>query len=83
MNWHVAWKRSARDGLATLWLDSTIRAVITAAAYRIDSQLAKDSLAAGESRDDDRRILIELPLAVIFKIKPAERKVIVLRVWHI
>ena len=83
MNWEVVWRRSARNDLATLWLDSSIRADITAAAHRIDFQLSRNPLGVGESREEDRRILIEAPLAVIFKVKPADRKVIVLRVWRI
>ena len=83
MTWHVAWRRSARNDLATLWLDPSSRSAITAAANRIDFLLARDPEGVGESRDNDRHILIELPLAVIYKIKPAERKVIVVRVWRI
>ena len=83
MNWTVAWKRACRDDLATLWLDSDLRAAITEAAHRIDSQLAKDPLAVGESRDHDRRVLIELQLGVSYKVKPTERKEIVIRVWRI
>jgi hypothetical protein len=82
MKWTVAWRRSARDDLAAMWVDAHLRAEITNAANRIDYLLTKDPLAVGESRDEDRHILIEAPLAVLFKIKPAEQKVVVTRVWR-
>jgi len=69
--------------LTTLWLESELRAAITAAAHQIDYQLARDPLDAGESRENERRILIERPLAVIFKVKESEHKVVVLRVWRV
>jgi len=81
MKWHVAWRRSARNDLAGLWLDPALRAAITDAANRIDKSLEKDPLAVGESRDKDRRVLIELPLGIIYKVNSVDYKVIVLRLW--
>jgi hypothetical protein len=60
-----------------------IRVDVTAGANRIDKLLEKDPLAVGESRDKDRRVLIELPLGVLYKVIVPERKVIVLRVWRV
>lgn len=83
MTWKVAWRRACRDALATFWIDSDQRAAISSAANRIDTQLAKDPLGVGESRENDRRILFELPLGATYKVNSAERKVIVIRVWRI
>ena len=83
MNWLVAWRRAARNDLAAMWVDADLRAEITEAANRIDFLLANNPLGVGESRDGDRRILIEEPLAVLFKVKPVEGKVVVTRVWHV
>lgn len=82
MKWTVAWRRSARNQLAAMWVDAEFRAEMTEAANRIDYLLANNPLGVGESRDQDRYILIELPLAVLFKIKPSEHKVVVTRVWR-
>ena len=84
MSWHVAWRRETKSDLAALWVNAGLRAEITTAANRIDDMLAYDPMAVGESRDyEHRRILIERPLAVLYKVEPAERKVIVTRVWRI
>jgi hypothetical protein len=83
MKWTVRWRRSARNDLALLWANASDRANITAAANSIDSQLENNPLNAGEARDKDRRIVIEPPLAVICKVKAADRKVIVTRVWRV
>jgi hypothetical protein len=82
MKWTVAWRREARDELAALWVDADFRAEMTEAANRIDYLLANNPLGVGESRDRGRHVLIEAPLAVIFKVKPAENKVVVTRVWR-
>lgn len=82
MKWTVAWRRSARNQLASMWVDADFRAEMTEAANRIDYLLANNPLGVGESRDRDRYILIEGPLAVLFKIKSAEHKVVVTRVWR-
>ncbi len=65
-----------------VWVDPSIRRAVTEAANRIDYLLEQNPLGVGESRDKDRRILFEMPLGVIFEVKPAEGKVVVLRVWR-
>ncbi len=82
MKWTVAYRRSARNDLAALWVSAGDRAAVTAAANQIDVMLANDPLGVGESRDNGRRILIEIPLAVVYRLKPADNKVVVLRVWR-
>lgn len=83
MKYTVLWTVPARDELAELWLraDSADRERITAAAAAIDVMLANDP-DAGESRWDDRRILIEPPLAVFFRVEAEDRKIYFVKVWR-
>jgi plasmid stabilization system protein ParE len=83
MNWTVIWKPDAEDDLATLWLNADDKAAISAAANRIDAQLRKDPLTAGESREKNRRILFEVPLGVVYHTDKKGSAVQVLRVWRI
>lgn len=84
MRYTVIWTVEARDELVELWLraDSAGRNRITASADVIDRLLAEDP-EAGESRWDDRRILIEAPLAVFFRVAPDDRKIFVVKVWKL
>ena len=83
MKWKVVWRRACRDALATFWLDSDQRPAITSAANRIDAQLARDPLGVGESRENGRRILFELPLGVTYKVNASEGKVVVISLWRV
>lgn len=80
----VEWIPTAADELATLWLDASPheRRAITGATREIDSLLRVNPENVGESRSEDRRILLAAPLGVTFKIEPDDRKVRVLKVWH-
>jgi hypothetical protein len=80
MNFTVVWVPSAEDQLADLWLNARDRGALTRAADRIHRLLGTDPINAGESRPDDRRVLIELPLVVYFEISEPDRMVRVLRV---
>jgi plasmid stabilization system protein ParE len=78
----VRWKRIARDRLAELWMQASDRSAVTAAANRIDVLLQFDPDNQGESRDRGRRLLVEPPLGVIFRVNHQKRIVYVLRVWR-
>jgi hypothetical protein len=80
MNSQVRWKRSARDRLADLWVEAVDRQAITDAANAVDDRLGRDPLGCGESRDAGRRILIEPPLVVFYRVDEQARKVTVLSV---
>jgi ParE toxin of type II toxin-antitoxin system, parDE len=56
--------------LAEAWTraESADRAAITAASHRIEEALRLNPREAGESRDDERRIFIDLPLVVIYEV---------------
>jgi plasmid stabilization system protein ParE len=77
MNFRVIWTRAARDQLADIWLSHPDRAAVTAAAHRIDQLLGRDPANQGEGRPNNRRIMFESPLVVIYRIDPANNRVIV------
>ncbi len=81
MNFTVVWKPEAERRLATIWTDAEDRAAIARAADAIDSALAIDPEGVGESRSSARRILLEPPLGVIYRLSTEDRMVIVLTVW--
>jgi hypothetical protein len=77
----VYWLESAILQLAEFWVraDSALREAITAASHRVDEALKHSPLESSESREDDqRRILIDLPLVVVFEVDVARRVVPVL-----
>ncbi len=77
----VHWLESAVLNLAESWMraDSPLRQEITEATHRVDMALASSPFEAGESREDDqRRILIDLPLVVLFEVDVARQVVTVL-----
>jgi plasmid stabilization system protein ParE len=78
----VGWVRSALDDLADIWTqaDAGDRAAISAAANRIDRLLSTNPSDQGESRSKARRLLVELPLVVVFEIVEQDRFVRVLQV---
>lgn len=62
----VVWSNSALNDVARLWTnaDSASRSQITTATDEIDARLRRDPLHEGESRSENRRILIAPPLAI-------------------
>jgi hypothetical protein len=81
MKYTVIWKRAAEKLLAQIWLDTNDRTAVTQASHQIDQLLKLDPEDKGESRPNNRRILMVHPLAVIYKVEPLDRKVFVLKVW--
>jgi plasmid stabilization system protein ParE len=82
MTFGVIWSAYAERHLARLWVDTTTRQAITAAANRIDSQLAESPLTVGESRNGGRRILLDAPLGVIYSVNVRMQTVFVIDVWR-
>lgn len=80
MSFRVRWKRVAQNQLAALWLDSTNRQAVTAAAHAVDTSLRRDPVSCGESRSGNRRVLFEPPLVVAFEVHEDQRKVTVISV---
>jgi len=82
MKYTVLWKPTAEADLARIWTAATDRNAVAAAADRIDALLARDPHSRGESRGGSIRIMVELPLAVHFRVQDADRMVYVLKVWR-
>jgi plasmid stabilization system protein ParE len=80
MSYEVRWKRTARDQLANLWVSAANRRAVTDAANALDAQLQRDPLTCGEGVPGERRVLIEMPLVVVYRVREREKKVIVLSV---
>ena len=79
----IRWRRSARDELATRWIDadSALRKAITVATHEIEKELSKNPETKGESRPNDRRIFFYAPLGVLFKVNAEKATVVILHVW--
>ncbi len=83
MNYTVTWLPSAQDALLRIVISRPDRGAVVSALDRIGRILASEGPAAGESRDQDLRILFALPLAVIFSVEESDRTITVRRVWAI
>ena len=82
MTYTVEWLPSAEEELADLWNNAADRKDVTAAADAIDADLSSDPLSLGESRAGRTRIVFHRPLAVLFDVDAAARKVIVWDLWR-
>ena len=77
----VVWRRTAEDELAAIWLASSNRRAVTAAAHAIDQALAYDADAVGRVVFDTVREYLYPPLGVEFEVIVADSRVWVLKVW--
>jgi plasmid stabilization system protein ParE len=80
MRFTVVWQRDAINDLASIWLASSDRRGVTAAANCIDRELGTNPDQKGQPFFGDR-IFIAEPLAVTYAIKEDDRIVDVLQVW--
>jgi hypothetical protein len=78
VNYTVIWLESAESELADVWLNASNREHVSAAAYEIDIRLRTNPEIEGESRSEERRILLVPPLGVTFEVQPGDRLVRVL-----
>ncbi len=81
MSFTVVWKPEAERRLATIWTNAGDRNAIARAAGVIDRTLLSRPESVGESRNQGRRILLEPPLGVVYRVSPPDRTVTVLTVW--
>jgi plasmid stabilization system protein ParE len=79
----VVWTKSARDQLATIWLDAHDRNAITAAANEIDVHFSRDASAKGVELHEGLRALFVPPLKAIFAVSEDDAVVEVLRVTRL
>lgn len=69
MKYSVIWNSKAEQELAAVWLASTDRKAVNAAANFLDSQLARNPLALGESRTSSvHRIAFREPLGFEYQV---------------
>lgn len=83
MKFTVLRKPEAARRLTELWTSGADRNAIATAANKIDERLRLNPADQGESRESGRRLLIEPPLGVIFRVSEPERTVSVTTVWQI
>lgn len=80
MKWTVIWQKAASDQLAEIWVNAHDRQAVADAADRIDRQLGKQADTAGESRDNQSRVVVDSPLVVHFVVDQGDRKAVVVTV---
>jgi plasmid stabilization system protein ParE len=80
----VVWTNAALDELADIWVAATpaLRDRIEAAVLRLGNQLASDPTAVGESRDGNRRVVFDAPIAIICRVETGSQSVLVTHVWR-
>lgn len=83
MKFTVVWRRTAVNELAELWLRAPDREAFSLAVAQIERLLANDPREQGESREDDTRVLLILPVGVEYDVDDGDRKVLVNTVWSI
>lgn len=82
MKFTVVWLPGAEQELAALWNNAEDRARIAAAADHMDAALAWDPVSFGESRGGITRIAFVAPLAVLFDLDMADRRVTIWDLWR-
>jgi len=80
MRYTVTWKQSAADRLAEIGISARDRRAVTEAADRLDAALRTDPARHGESRGSKTRVVIVVPLAVVYEVSEADRRVEILSV---
>jgi hypothetical protein len=83
MKFTVVWKPTAKNELATLWINAKDRNRIRLATDKIDALLKWNPSSKGELRSGSSRILFVSPLAVDFEVLTEDRIVNVLAVWAV
>ena len=68
MNFRVIWQEIAQNQLVELLAHGHDLAALTRSLYRVDALLEYDALNIGESRPPDRRVLIDPPLVVYYRV---------------
>jgi plasmid stabilization system protein ParE len=75
MNVTIIWTARALNQLAEVWTAAEDQQGVTEASYRIEAQIRANPLGAGESRDEDERIVIDPPLRVLYHVDQARQVV--------
>jgi len=83
MRYRVIWDPNAFENLVRQWTAAGQPESAIEAFDQIESILSNDADEQGESRKGERRILIVLPLGVVFRAFPEEGEVYLLGAWMI
>lgn len=83
MKWDVYWLPSAEIELARIWNEAIDKVSLSKFANEIDLLLEADPENQGESRGEDFRILIRLPLGILFCLDKIRHLVEVNHIWVI
>ncbi len=81
MKYTVSWNKETEGRLAELWIEASDQSKLAAAADEIDRILAIHPLSVGESRVGNSRILIQLPIGVLYEVRVDDCEVRVWSVW--
>ena len=76
----VVWHKTAEDSLAELWVTSLAPSIITKTANSIEEDLKVDPESVGHPLMYEVRFVRRYPLVVLFRVKPDDRLVEVLKV---
>ena len=77
----VEFRADVQEELAYLLVGARDREYLSECVVRFDAALRDDPYAVGEGRDSrDARLLFEGGLTALYRVRPAERKVVVLAV---
>ncbi|WP_439622981.1 hypothetical protein [Gemmata sp.] len=85
MNWTVIWLDTADAELMRWYVDARTTGhaeAYTRATAQIERLLESDPAAAGESRSNHSRVIVELPLTVEFEVHADHRTAVVTRVRY-
>ena len=83
MRYMVSWRQHALNELAQIWMNASDPQAVTDASNRLDVALRDDPDQTAILMSGGDWLMIELPLAVIFRIFPPDCRVVVSRVWHL
>lgn len=81
MRYTVTWLPSALKELANIWNNAPNRGAVSAAANRIDQALSVDAETKAVPFYGDW-LMVDPPLAVVFRIDRGDCKVQVTQVWY-
>lgn len=79
----VVWHSDVKNELAELWMAASDRRALSAAADRLDRELAVDPQRKGRPVGDQLRVLTEPPLEILFDVSEPDRLVKIVAVASI
>lgn len=79
----VVWMPDAEGELANIWMNAGNPAAVTAAANRIDAELASDPIGTGESIREGIFRLERRPLVVLFTVRESDCVVEIESIRHL